>query len=202
MRFFVFLAACLMPVTVFAAQQKPEMVPCSQIKASPVYSSYGLTVPSGWKCYTAAPKGSDAFQLIVWDKNNQRIAMSEDTLTQKYSKEELTGFPDTNLKEPLRTVRLMVEAFLADKKVINNLVIKGFSDAVIKTPHAILFNPDNKMIAIYGNQGKKEHQGKMQDFQSAMLIKKDGGNKALSVVCYGCSANEFFSLVVNPVIQK
>jgi hypothetical protein len=183
--------------------EKANIKICSDVATDNLlFPAYGITVPKGWKCRAVAPDAKSPIDLIVWDKGGKRFLIGENSLSLSDIKNELKGIPGLDVKEPQRTIRLFVEAFLADKQVIHTLIAKQFSDQFIKLPRAILFSKNNDLTVIYGNQGEKEHKGKQQDFQTAIFLKKDGGSKELSVGCYGCTPDEFFSLVVNPVIQK
>jgi hypothetical protein len=204
MRFFVFIAACLMPVTVFAAQQKPEMVPCSQIKASPVYAAYGLSTPEGWKCAAPVKNSKLPPAVFYWQKDNKRIYFFSDGFHQPVSKEDEKNLPGlASLKEPQRAIRLDAECLVGQSKQYENAPgYKDLTKECAQKPRGLLSSRDRKQVVFYTDEGMVEHRGKKVALFDALIYKKDDSRNVLNAACYGCNAEEFFSYVINPVIQK
>jgi hypothetical protein len=91
---------------------------------------------------------------------------------------------------------MMIESDLADPKVVNNEEFRQFSNVALKYPRGVLFSKNNNRVVAY-----RQHPTEENTFASMIFI-KDKADKYLNAACDGCTADEFFSLVINPVIQQ
>jgi hypothetical protein len=166
------------------------------------FLSYQLKVPKGWECTAYSDEKSDSDTFFYWKNGDKEIALIEEKTTKKLTKEELGGFPDKEAKEPMRSIRMTLEAFLSDTGKTTNPVFQKFSAEFLPKPKAALFSKNNERVAFYTNLGMTVRKGKDVTEQSIMIYRKDYDDKFLSVGCYGLTPDEVFSLVINPVIQQ
>jgi hypothetical protein len=193
----------LFSANVIAMNGNGVHISCDSYKKALSYKNFGLNTPpksSGWTCNVEWAKIDPSNTITVWQKNKKRILFSQ----YKVGKFDLGAFKQyidhaSSIPEPMKTIRLNTEAFLGSPEFAKkNEMTAGLVAQFAPEPKAILFSPNNERILIY--EGNKEH--KAEGMHSVDVYRKDDAQYYLDVVCMHCTADEFFSMVVNPLIQK
>jgi hypothetical protein len=207
----VFLSFCLGCLAVsaltFAGQANAweRAQPCSVSKQPFSLSKYGLSTPKGWSCFLP----SHPNRLIEWKQGDKTADFTERDLRELLSPKEQKEIPTFGKIEPLRSIRMFVESFLADEKALatNEFWAKSAKQFLPK-PKGILFSKNNEYTVNYGNSGIEdvilgsEPKETPVSFQTVMIFKKRQPYRHLDIETEGMSPDEVFSLLINPVIQK
>ncbi|MDR0588825.1 MAG: hypothetical protein LBG61_07660 [Burkholderiales bacterium] len=180
-----------------------EKVDCDKFSSSDLpYLSYGITTPSkesGWKCF-AGQLSEGA--LGIWENGEKKFLFSEDRI---HTTEEQSRLLYNNSDEPelIKELKYKFSMFLGDKAFVekNNAAQALVKEAALKTK-AILFSEYNNQIAVYSDEIPTKRKGKFYTSHTVAIFKKDGNGKYLGASCTGCTADEFFSMVINPAIQN
>jgi hypothetical protein len=201
MRFFVFIAACLMSGTVFASAKDQAVMPCSEVKAPLSYTTFGFKTPaadSGWSCLAnVVIKTGEQTKGYMWSKKghgNILIAGGPIFEDSPAINKDLLNNPNEN--EPNKSIRKYFEAFFADQNYLKkNVTRQGMSLLYYEMPRAVLFSPLGNYMVVYYNGIPKQQQ--------RILVFKYGDEKNhFTASCSDCSPDDFFKYVINPIIQK
>jgi hypothetical protein len=189
----------LVSANVVAMNENGIHVSCGKYSKQLLYADYGLKTPpvkSDWKCDVIWWKDNASNPLILWQKNKTKISFSKGEIGKgDFSIFEKYVDRNNKLTEPMRSIRLRVEAYLGTKEFIKKdentaLLVKQFQ----ADPKAILFSPNNDRVIFYDH---------MKNYDQFVHVYRTNDEKHyLTVSCSGCTADEFFSMVVNPLIQK
>jgi hypothetical protein len=179
---------------------RPE-TDCAEASFPLPYLSYGITTPpqqEGWRCTSvmieALPPPN---RMVDWKKSGKKIEFTELVLD-----DQLSSFlRQEDPQEPEATIRLFVEIFFQDKNLLEkNEPLKSTSEIYADSINGIAWSKYNeRAIAYTFNEGNKENN---EEEQTKAFIFKKGQDKEFMVVdCWGCSLQEFFSLIIEPVVQ-
>jgi hypothetical protein len=155
---------------------------------------------SGWACMVAWMKNDQSHPFVIWKKNKDKILLSE----AKIGIMDLIAFKPyidhaATTPEPMKSIRLNTEAYLGSPEFAKkNELTAGLVEQFAPNPKAILFSPNNERILVY-DRNSRPKGGRMQ---SVAVYRKGDAQHYLNVVCELCGADEFFSMVINPLIQK
>jgi hypothetical protein len=201
---FLFLAFVCCFVSTAVAQRMPPRLPCSQI-ATPGFLLFGLETPPGWQCTVSSDSKNPSRFPVLWIKGQQEILSSMDSMddwksdSRKYGK----SVPGFGMNYPQAVIRDYLEFFLADSnKLKNNPYLSENARLFAGNPKAILFSKNNDFVVVYHNNGATKRKGKEVSWQNAYIFKKSDSKNLLNVSCFGCSPDDFFSLIINPLIQR
>jgi hypothetical protein len=181
---------------------RPIEADCAEAPFPLSYLSYGVTVPSqqeGWSCtaYMDA-RLSPPNSMVTWEKSGKKIEFSEKILNDELS----SLLRQKNKQQPEATIRFFVELFFQDKNVLKkNEPLKSASEIYADSINGVVWSKYNeRVIAYIFDEGNKENS---EEEQTKSLIFKKGQDKEfLMVNCWGCSLQEFFSLIIVPVVQN
>jgi hypothetical protein len=198
------IAIFLLFLVAGANAQVTKRISCDELKSPLTYSKYGLKTPqadTGWKCFNFF-RNNQLLDAIAWESGDKRISIIEGEFEPL---EEVSEYVYENQKAPFpeKDIRLFAESFLADEKFVKkNHWTESLATGYANQTKGLLFSKNNKYTVVYQNEGIHEWKGKKVINQNARFLLKGKSDKYLNVSCYGCTPDEFFSLVINPVIQQ
>jgi hypothetical protein len=199
------LTACAGSQVVDSSQQDgTARVSCDKLAASPIYVSYGMTVPQGWTCSEISndPKEPNPV-YYTWTNGNKLIRLFMLQRHDANYEEAKTRMLGADVAEPLKSIRYYTELYLGDATVLENANLTGAAQLMAQPPRGLFFSKNNAYVVIYSNSGEIQLGNEPKQLrQSASVYQMNGKEKPLIVSCRGCSVDEFFSLVINPVIQQ
>jgi hypothetical protein len=178
-------------------------VDCAEASFPLPYLSYGVATPpqqEGWRCTAIiSPSLSPPNSTVDWEKSGKRIKFSDATLGEMIPDDLL---PQKNKQEPEATIRYFVELFFKDKNVLKKSEsLKYASEIYAGSINGIAWSKNNeRAIAYTFDEGNKENNEEEQT--DAYIFKKGQDKEFLVVSCWGCSLQEFFSLIIEPVIHN
>jgi hypothetical protein len=186
------------------AYEKVIPLPCNQVK-NLAFSSWGLKKPTDWKCTAYVSARTHESHLVMWEKEEKAIgiSISEAETWQTDEKQWKKQVPSYGLQNPFASVRNYLEFFFAEPdKLKNNPYLKANADYSLGLPKAVLFSKNNQNMIVYQNNGDHLFKGKKVIWQNAYVFRKDDKKHYLAVDGYACSPDDFFSLIINPLIQR
>jgi hypothetical protein len=189
---------------------RPMEADCAEASFSLPYLSYGITTPlqqEGWRCTAFLVENlPPPNRSVDWKKSGKKIEFSEKILNDELS----SLLRQKNKQQPEATIRFFVELFFRDKNVLKkNKPLKDTSEIYADSINGIVWSKYNEQAIAYTfHEGNKEISGEEQiddAFKAqanAFIFKKGQDKEFLMVNCWGCSLQEFFSLIIEPVIHN
>jgi hypothetical protein len=181
------------------AQGFPVSFPCEKRVLPLLYDSYGIKMPlqKGWRCtYFVDEALASPNSAIRWEKEGKIIEFSERLLDDRVSsllKKNERGEPDAS-------IRAYIETFSRDKDVFaENDVLKEVSELYEETVNGIVWGHDGLVVIYFFDEEDGEN---FRNHATAFFYRKDKSKEFLSVICQGCSLQEFISDVIMPTMQK
>jgi hypothetical protein len=182
-----------------------KRLPCSSFKLPLPYVEFGFKTPdaaSGFSCTVLTAKDQNSSVGVRWKKKDLRIDFDAGTYSFYGAPSNTFGFHYKGTPQN-REVRMMFEGFFSDPEFIKKYKEgKDWTEGLLPLPKAVLFSPNNERAVIYQNQGMINLYGENQTSQVAEVVLKKDPKKFLSIHCLGCTVDEFFSWLINPLIQK
>jgi hypothetical protein len=195
-----FIAILIAPALALGATVKES---CAVYPGTLPYLSFGISSPSQtspWKCEVLP--GKKAPEGVIWIQGKKTLVFSTDEYSANGMRADMLGL-DGKTQPYFTDIRAYAEILLNDA----NTVKKGtnlftLAQEYRMNPKAILFSPNNARVAVYFNRGEQTVRHEKTTSQYARIFDKKNLKSFLNVGCFGCTPDEFFSLVINPVIQK
>jgi hypothetical protein len=194
----------LVAANVFAAGERTIQTPCEKLNAPLSSLAYGVTTPVGWSCVEIKGDKKKQFPVYyIWKKGDKSIEFVLNNQSDEVEENGKNRMLGEKVSEPQKSVRYYTELFLADDEIIKRAGFSRSSLFMYPMPKAVLFGKNNDKVVVYMNSGEVGiGEEKKQNYQSASVYRKNTGKGRLIFSCKGCTPDEFFSLVINPVIQK
>jgi hypothetical protein len=195
-----------MGFNVSIASGQGKKVACDEFKSPLPYAEYGVETPnkeSGWSCSVLVFDGMTP-DTVSWESGNKQILFGNyDPPPPDTAETQRALHLDPKIPEPLKSLRLYAESFLGDDKFKGrNKFTETSVQSYFDKPKAILFSKNNERIVVYQNNGLMKVSGAERIYQTAEIFRFDKADRLVNVTCKGCTPDEFFSLVINPVIQQ
>jgi hypothetical protein len=200
MKRIVFCFLWLVATNAFALPQ-PNKLACADYKKPLPFVAYGYAIPdknSGFECHVA---GNDP--LVIWKKGDRSISFAEVAFVPFDELLDNALFGEEKLMEPMKSIRVFSESFLADESFVKrNEFTSGFVKTYLDKPKGLFFSKDNQRVLVYLNDGINTFQNRKVSAQSARVYLKGKSDKYLEVSCFDCSSDEFYSWLINPILQQ
>jgi hypothetical protein len=181
---------------------RPIETDCAEAPFPLPYLSYGITVPpqqGEWSCtaYMDADL-SPPNSTVTWEKSGKKIEFFELILSERIPDDLL---PKKNKQQPEATIRSFIEIFFKDKNVLKkNESLKNASEIYADAINGIVWSKYNERAIAYTFYGGNQETNEREE-TNAFIFKKGQDKEFMVVNCWGCSLQEFFSLVIAPVVQ-
>jgi hypothetical protein len=179
-------------------------VPCAQVQTAPPYQAWGYETPNDWACFyvpsDSAVKDSEGSPYYSWRTDGKEIRIFHAPIARVFS-----GVNLPKEQQPQATIRYLMESFLGDETVLqNDKAVSNEARLMLPNPKGVFFSRNNEKVVAYNNSGVPQRRGAKDKrmFQSAQIFSNTDKEMCLAFSCSGCTPDEFFSLVINPVIQK
>jgi hypothetical protein len=182
---------------------RPIEADCAEVSFPLSYLSYGVATPpqqEGWRCTALiSPSLPPPNSSVTWKKSGKRIKLSDLTFDEMAPDDFLR---QKNKQEPEATIRYFVELFFKDENVLKkDESLKYDREIHANSINGIAWSKNNeRAIAYIFDEGNKENNEEEQ--ANAFIFKKGQDKEFLVVGCWGCSLQEFFSLIIEPVIHN